>query len=152
MIVAAEPTEGTEGAGRQRLEEIPRHADVTRQGATRAYMCTFNLHARLQRLTGLVILDYYLQTSQSGVVASHKELKRIREDNRQMEKVVQQQRDDIDAVHKQLQAEKTARHQLTQQVCVMMKSSPLILPYIIVFFIQGVLGHESSKSNRKGSE
>ena len=69
------------------------------------------------------------------MVASHKELKRIREDNRQMEKVVQQQRDDIDAVHKQLQAEKTARHQLTQQVRAMMNSSPLILPYIIVFFL-----------------
>lgn len=75
---------------------------------------------------------FFGQTSQSGVVASHKEVKRLREDNRQMEKSVQQQRDDLDAVHKQLQAEKTARHHLTQQV---IANRTRVFALLCLFFI-----------------
>ena len=59
--------------------------------------------------------SYCLQTTQSGAVASHKELKRVKEDNKNLEKTVHQTRADLDGVHKQLQREKTKVHELTEQ-------------------------------------
>lgn len=62
------------------------------------------------------LYNYLKQNSHTGMTETYKELQTVKSQNREMEKLIKQLREDLDIVHMQLEKEKSHNQELSEQV------------------------------------